>query len=739
MDFNKEIGNIIEDNMMEYSQYIIKNRSLPCIYSGLKPIHSKILWTMYEDNISKFTKSETVAGRVMAYSPHGSCYETIVNMVQKDRNLYPLIEGQGNFGSFCSNELMYASSRYTECKLSDLALDCMRGIDKNMVEMIDNYDNSKKMPQYIPVRFPQVLTMSHSGIAVGMASNTPSFNLEDVCNLTMDIILGKTPNPICPDFATGGYLVDNKNSILDINTKGIGSIELRAKYKKEGNTIIIYEIPYNSKVFVETIIDKIIDLIKCGKIKEITNVLNQGGYKGLSIEIECKKGVDLDKLMTKLYALTPLSSKFSCNMNVLVNKSPKVLGVFDIIKEWIVFRRECVRRGVRHDLGAKSSKLHFLKGLEKVILDIDKCISVIRNSEENEILTTLMSVFKIDENQAKEIATMQLRNINKKYILKQIKNIDDLKNEVRNLEYTLSNEELINNLIISDLQEIKSKYSKPRQTEILYESEIATTITKQDLIEDYNCRILYTSEGYIKKHLKQSENHKLKEEDFILGDITSTNKSTLLIFTNKANRYRLPVHELETVTPSSYGIYIKNIIDLEEDEQIIKIVSIEKEIGNMCFVFDNGKIAKIGIKSYMSANKKLQNCYNTESNLIAIEYIENDVDVLMVSSEGKALIVNTDRFAAKGSRNSQGNVAIKLDDNLTCIGATISITQDNNFKITTAKGKKIMFMLSDVAPTNKPNEERTLFTYLQGRNGNTGNFVVNTRVSSDSVTEYKTI
>ena len=719
MEINKAIHEIIEDNMMGFSQYVIKNRSLPNVYDGLKPIHQKILWTMYEDNITKFTKSETVAGRVMAYSPHGSCYETIVNMVQKDRHCYPLIEGQGNFGSYCSNELHFASSRYSECKLSELALDSLKGIDYNMVDMILNYDSTKKMPKFIPVRFPQVLTMSHNGIAVGMASNTPSFNLKEVCEATIDIIRGNEPKLLYPDFATGGYIVDDKSAIASINNKGVGTVELRAKYRKEGNTIVVYEIPYGSKVFVETIIDKIIELVKLNKIKEITNVLNQGGYKGLAIEIECKKGTDLDMLMNKLYALTPLASKFSCNMNVLVDKNPRVLGVYSMINEWLKFRRECVKRGVEFKLGNKSEKLHILEGLEKVILDIDRCIAIIRNSEEDMIIQSLMNGFNIDEVQAKDVASMKLRNINKKYILKQIKEIEDLRAEVNNLKVILETPTMVDDIIVVELQDVIKKFSQDRRTIIIDKSEVKD-VAKNELVEDYNCNITISNDGWIKKCLKASDSHKLKDGDFVIDSIKSNNRDTLYLITNKANRYKLSCDSLEKKLPSTLGQFIPSLVQLEGDEKVIKAISVSKPVGYVVCVYENGKIAKIDIKSYMSNNTKLVNCFNTDGKLIAIDYIEKDCDVLFIAEDSKALIVDTSTINSKGSKSSQGNIGIKLNDGNKCIYSYINVPKDFKFAVET-KTREIDFMLDDIAPTSKGDEDRTIYTYLKGRTGNKGN------------------
>lgn len=734
MYIDKSIDRVIEDNMMTFAQYVIKNRALPDLYSGVKPIHLKILWSMYENKTFNLTKSATVTGRVMAYSPHGDCYETIVNMIQKDRHAYNLILGQGNFGLFDSNDLQYASSRYTECKLSPLALDCLEGINKNMVEMIPNYDNTRTMPKYLPVKFPLVLCMANNGMAVGMANDMPSFNLIDVCNATISELTGKNFDNLIPDFANGGYIIKDDKEINNINNIGNGKIKLRAKYTVQDNVISITEIPYHKKVFVETIVDRIIELIKNNKLKEVTGVLDQTGLNGLNIEITVKKGTNINTLMEKLYKLTPLETTFSCNMNLLLNKTPKVLGVKDIIKEWCIFRKQCVKNGLEYDINKLTSELHLLHGLKNILLDIDEAVNIIRFSDN--VNCELENKFELDDKQSEYIVNIKLKNINKNYIEKQLDKIKEMDTELESLINKNNNNGIIE-IIINDLEGIKRKFGKERITEVIYEEDIKG-IKQSDLIEDYNCRIVYT-QNYIKKHLKQSDNHKIKDDEFIIDDITTTNKSVLLVFTDKGNRYKIQVNDLNTYQPSAYGDYIYNIIDMDKDEHIINISSVTNEIGYIYCVYSNGSISKVPIKSFMSNNRKLQNCYNTNFKLLSIYYSEKDIDILLVSDEGKALIINTKDINEKSSRNVQGVVGIKLSNDLKCIGTVIDVKPDSKFRLVTQLGKEKEFMLDDIAPTNKPNEERSIFTYISGKRGNSGNFLINTRNNNYKIKELKSI
>ena len=734
MYINKQIEGIIEDNSMGYSQYVIKNRALPDLYSGMKPIHLKILWSMYENKTFNFTKSANVSGKVMVYSPHGDCYGTIVNMVQKDRHKYNLIEGQGNWGSHCSTDMQPASSRYTECKLSPLGISCIEGVFKNMVEMIDNYDNTHKIPKYLPTKFPLILCMASSGIAVGMANNSPSFNLEDVCNSTILHLQGKNIPLLIPDFANGGYLIYDEKTIEEINNHGKGRIKLRAKYKIENNTIIVNEIPYG--VTVEAIIDKIINEHKKGKLKEITNVLNQTGIDGLCIEITYKKGTDVDKLMAKLYATTPLESYFNVNMNILLEGNPKVLGVKNIIEEWVKFRKQCVYNGVKFDIDKLEKELHLLRGLKKILLDIDKAVSIIRHSENIE--NDLIKCFKIDKEQVNHIINMKLKNINKDYIIKQISDIDKMEYELKELNEIINNPVNMNNIIISQLKETIKKYSQPRRTQIIHESKIPK-IEEEDFIEDYNCKILYTKQNYIKKLLRTSDEQKLRDGDEVIEEIQSTNKSTLLLFTNKANRYKIPCYELETHKPSTLGEYIPNIIDLEEGEEIIKVISLEDESnanGYIVYAYENGRVAKIDIQSFISANRKLQNCYSTKSKLMNITYIEKDIDLFLLSKEGKALILNTSCFNSKKSKDSQGDISINLKSKLEDNELIYCILEPNNetrFNIHTTKGKTIKYCLGNIADTGNKEEARTWYEYLLSNNRNKGNYIYNCRIKKDFI------
>lgn len=662
MYINKKIEDIIQDNSMSFSQYVIKHRALPDLYSGMKPIHLKILWSMFENKTFNFTKSANVSGKVMVYSPHGDCYETIVNMVQKDRHIYNLIEGQGNWGSSCSTELQFAASRYTETKLSLLGIDCMQGISKNMVEMINNYDNTQKMPKYLPTRLPLILCMASNGIAVGMANNSPSFNLEEVCNATISFIKGEEIPMLIPDFATGGYIIKEDSIIENINLNGIGSLKLRAKYEIEDNTILIKEIPYGTKISVESIIDKIIERCKNGELKEITNVLNLTGINGLCIEITCKKGVDMNKLMEKLYKLTPLESNFSANMNVLVEGSPMVLGVHDTIKKWVSFRQQCVRNGLQYDINKLRKELHLLHGLEKVLLDIDKAIDIIRHSDN--VKEEMILYFNIDDIQVENIINMKLKNINKDYIIKQISDIKEMDNQLDKLKSVINSKEKINSIIIDDLKDVIKKFKQPRRTEILYEHEIDEISTDQ-LIEDYNTRLILTHENYLKKipatSMRGSANIKLKEGDTIITELDSTNKSDILLFSNKQVCYKLYAWQLEDTKPSNLGIYLPQELQLDNDEKIIQIVSTTDYQGYLVFAFTNGKISKIDLSSYSTKTQrsKLLNAYANESELINMFYIKEDIDILCKSSINKVLITNTSLINPKSSKNSQGNMILK--------------------------------------------------------------------------------
>ncbi|HID0877432.1 TPA: DNA gyrase subunit A [Clostridium botulinum] len=730
MIVNKDISTIIEDNSMDFAQYVIKNRALPDLYSGMKPIHMKILWSMYENKTFNFTKSANVSGKVMVYSPHGDCYETIVNMVQNDRHIYNLIEGQGNWGSFCSSDMQFAASRYTECKLSKLGKDCMQGIDKNMVEMINNYDGTQKMPKFIPTRFPLILCMASNGMAVGMANNSPSFNLEEVCNATISYLKNEPIPIVYPDFATGGYILKNDIKIQKINKTGCGDITLRAKYEIKDNTILITEIPYDTKVTVESIIDKIINLCKEGKLKEINNVLNLTGINGLCIEIDCKKNTNMKKLINKLFLLTQLENKFNANMNVLVDKTPKVIGVQDTIKEWCKFRQQCVINGINYEIETLIKELHILKGLKSILLDIDKAINIIRFSEDAN--KELQKDFNIDKIQSDYILNIKLININKNYIIKQLKDISQKENKLHYLQDIVNNKDKINNVIIKDLEDVKKQFAQPRRTQIIEDNLI--NITTEDLIEDNTVTLVLTKDGYLKKNLKYSESQKLKEQDEIIQMFQTTNKTDILLFTNKGNVLLRKTYELDEYQPSSYGTFIPNWLGehLQENEKIIHIAATKDYSGQVVTIFENGNIGSTDLKKYKTkTNRQVpMDAYNTESKLIDIKVVTEDVDIFLLTDEGKALIVNTKKSGIRPtkSRDTKGVVGIRLKGDNKVIGAIIDCKEDN-FTIYTEKGKEIDYMLDDVAN----NTEKSWKDYLTMKRGNKGNFIYNTRQKKDKI------
>ncbi len=711
-----ELYDLIKRNCMWYSEYVITDRAIPYLADGLKNIHRRILWSMYIDGLTynkNRTKSVNAAGSVLRFSPHGdaSVYQACVRLANDSTN-YPLIDGKGSFGSKTSKKIAPGASRYTEMRLSKIAQEYLKDINKNAVNMVDNYDNTRLEPELLPVTFPTVLCQPNTGIAVGIASNICPFPLEDVINNTIATIKGEKTKVMIPDFTTGGYVLNDEDALKQIHDSGTGNIKLRCKYHVEGNAIIIDEIPYTTTR--EAIIDKIIELAKEEKIKEITDINDDTGSEGLAITIYVKKNTNIESLMKRLYKMTPLEDSFSCNFTLIHKGFPVVLGVKDILKEWVEFRQETIRNIINFDITKKEKAYHLLKGLERILLDVDRTIDIIKKSNDEDVIERLKSNFNIDELQAENVANMKLRSINKENILKQLKDIINLDKEIQDLKYKINSEEEINNIIISELERVRDTYKQPRKTEII-ENE---RISKDILIEDYNCRIHYT-ENYIKKHLKYSDNHKVKEGEVILGDIESNNKDVLIIITNKANRYRISVNDLDIVTPSSFGQYIHNIIDLEEGEKIIKIISIPSDGGYILSVFENGKIAKVDVKSFLSTNKKLVNCYNQESKLLDIAYIHQNTKIFLLSSNGKGLIVDTQDLNSKVSRSTQGVTGIKLKDGNICVGCKIGISKDDSFNLYTNNNREIYIHMDNVSS----NENKNIFDYVSGRAANQGNHI----------------
>lgn len=666
----QKITYTLESNYMPYAMSVIVSRAIPEI-DGFKPSHRKLLYTMYKMGLLKGnkTKSANVVGQTMKLNPHGdmAIYETLVRLTRGHAALlHPFIDSKGNFGKQYSRDMAFAAPRYTEVKLDEICTELFKDIDKNTVDFIDNYDGTLKEPTLLPATFPSILVNSNQGIAVGMASNMCSFNLNEVCETTIaylrneNIDIGKTL--IAPDLASGGQLIYNEKEMKRIYKTGRGTFKLRAKYRfdKQNNCVEIYEIPYTTTC--EAIIDKIIELVKAGKVKDITDVRDETDLNGLKITLDLKRNADPDKLMNILFKLTPLQDSFSCNFNLLINGKPQVLGIKGILREWTAFRINCIRRQITFDIEKKSEKLHLLKGLKKILLDIDKAIKIIRHTEQDaEVIPNLMKGFGIDEPQAEFIAEIRLRNLNKEYILKRTNEIDNLEKEIADLKATLEDERKIKNIIIKQLKEIAKKYGQNRRTEIIHEEHIEE-ITHEHLIEDYNLKIFFTGQNYLKKipltSLRGNSDQKLKDDDVVTQEIETTNKSDLLLFSNKHTVYKLKIHEINDCKASNLGEYLPNLLELDEDEEIIYIVATDHYQGNMLFAFDNGKIAKIDLSSYATKTnrKKLANAYCDKAKLVFIIYLEpeQDVDLVAFSSINKVLIFNTSNINAKTTRDSQG-------------------------------------------------------------------------------------
>lgn len=669
----QKIIETLEKNYMPYAMSVIVSRAIPEI-DGFKPSHRKLLYTMYKMGLltGGRTKSANIVGQTMKLNPHGDgpIYETMVRLTKSNGALlHPYIDSKGNFGKQYSKDMKYAAPRYTEAKLDKICEELFRDLDKNTVEFVDNYDGTMKEPTLLPTTFPNILVNPNQGIAVGMASNICSFNLKEVCEATIEYIqdeevdIGKYLK--APDFSTGGQLIYNEKEMAEIYKTGKGSFKLRASYKydRENSCIEIYEIPYTTTT--EAIIDAIIDLVKGGKIKDITDVRDETDLEGLKITIDIRKNADPDALMNKLYKLTPLQDSFSCNFNILINGRPKVMGVKAILREWTDFRINCIKRQLLFDIDKKSEKLHLLYGLRKILLDIDKAIRIIRETElESEVVPNLMKGFGIDQVQAEYIAEIKLRNLNREYILNRVDEVGSLEKEINELKETYSDEGKIKKIIIKQLKEVAKKYEQPRRTQIVYDDEIEE-ITPDLLIEDYNLKLFLTEQNYLKKialtSLRANPEHKLKDDDRIIQEVETHNKADLLLFSSKQTVYKLKIYEINDCKASSLGEYLPNLLEMDEDEKILYMVATDDYKGYLLFSFENGKVAKIDLASYATKTnrKKLANAYSDLSPLVNIMHIIEDMDLVAFSSINKALVFNTSAINSKTTRNSQGVQVLK--------------------------------------------------------------------------------
>ncbi|HEX3043638.1 MAG TPA: DNA topoisomerase (ATP-hydrolyzing) subunit A [Bacillota bacterium] len=664
----QKIVDTLEQNYMPYAMSVIVSRAIPEI-DGFKPSHRKLLFTMYKMGLltGNRTKSANIVGQTMKLNPHGdmAIYETMVRLTRGyDALLLPFIDSKGNFGKQYSRDMRFAAPRYTEAKLDKVCEELFRDLEKNTVDFIDNYDNTMKEPTLLPTTFPNILVNANQGIAVGMASNFCSFNLQEVCETTIQYITD--PNMIltkslkAPDLASGGQLIYNENELAEIYRTGRGGFKLRAKYRydRANSCIEIYEIPYTTTS--EAIIDDIIELVKSGKIKDINDVRDETDLNGLKITLDIKKSAEPDGLMNKLFKLTPLQESFNCNFNVLIHGRPKVLGVKGILDEWVIFRIDCIKRQTSYEIEKMAEKLHLLLGLEKILLDIDKAIKIIRETEsENLVIPNLMQGFAIDQPQAEFIAEIKLRNLNREYILNRISEIKNLQQEIANLKDLHGSDAKIKQLIIKQLREIIKKFGKPRRTELIHEEHIEE-ITQEHLIEDYNLKLFLTEHNYLKKvpltSLRANPEQKLKDDDRIMAEVETHNKADLLLFSNKQTVYKMKIYEINDCKSSQLGEYLANLLELEPEERIRYMIATDDYRGYLLFGFDNGKMAKIDLSSYATKTnrKKLANAYSDLAPLVFFTYMENDLELVAFSSIGKVLIFNTSNINPKTTRDSQG-------------------------------------------------------------------------------------
>ncbi len=668
------ITETLETNYMPYAMSVIVSRAIPEI-DGFKPSHRKLLYTMFKMGLltGARSKSANIVGQTMRLNPHGDAaiYETMVRLsAGYEALLTPFVDSKGNFGKVYSRDMSYAASRYTEAKLSSICAEIFRDIDKDTVDFADNYDGSMKEPALLPTAFPNVLVSANSGIAVGMASQICGFNLNEVCETTINYLR----DPECdifatlpaPDFPTGGEIIYDRRDMETVYNTGRGGIKVRAKWRflPKENIIEIYEIPYTTTS--EAVIDKVAELIKTGKIREINDMRDETDLSGLRLAIDLKRGTDPDKLMQKLFRMTTLQDTFPCNFNILVAGNPRVMGIREILDEWTAWRAESVRRRVFFDLTKKQEKLHLLKGLESILLDIDRAIEVIRNTElEADVVPNLMMDFGIDQLQAEYVAEIKLRNINREYILKRTSETEELEKAIEELESILNNRRKIKNIIISELTAINKKYVTPRKTAIVYADEIEE-YTPEEQVEDYPVTLFLSREGYFKKisaqSLRMSGEQKYKEGDGLSLSFESSNRREILFLTDKQQIYKAKVADFEDGKASVLGIYLPTRLQMDEGEGVITMIDPDNYSKNLLLIFENGKAARIELSAYETKTnrRKLVNAYSVVSPVKAVMVINEETDVVCFSSDGRAVIFNTAQLQPKSSRTTQGVAVMSL-------------------------------------------------------------------------------
>ena len=677
------ITQTLETNYMPYAMSVIVSRAIPEI-DGFKPSHRKLLYTMFKMGLLSGgrTKSANIVGQTMKLNPHGDAaiYETMVRLSTGYQALLtPFVDSKGNFGKVYSRDMSYAASRYTEAKLAAICAEIFRDIDKDTVDFMDNYDGSMKEPSLLPTAFPNVLVSANMGIAVGMASQICGFNLTEVCQTTIEYLKDPEHDLLstlpAPDFPTGGEIIYDRSAMEDIYRTGRGSFKVRSRwrYLPKENIIEIYEIPYTATS--EAIIDKVAELIKSGKVKEINDMRDETDLSGLKLAIDLKRGADPDKLMQKLFKLTPLQEAFPCNFNILVAGNPKVMGVGEILEEWTAWRMDCIRRRVFFDLAKKKDKLHLLKGLQRILLDIDKAIAIIRETElEEDVVPNLMMGFGIDQVQAEYVAEIKLRNINREYILKRTQETGELEGEIEELEETLNNRRRIKNIIIDELRQIIKKFPSPRRTGIVYADEIEE-LEEEEQVEDYSVTLFLSREGYFKKitpqSLRMSSEQKFKEGDGLNLSFEASNRGELLFLTDRQQIYKAKVADFEDVKASVLGVYLPTRLQLDEGENIISMIDPGDYSKNLLLIFENGKAARIDMAAYETKTnrRKLVNAYSDKSPVKAVMVLREEMDVACYSSDDRVLVFNTSQLQVKTSRSTQGVAVMTLKAKKTLVRA----------------------------------------------------------------------
>ena len=692
------ITDTLRENYMPYAMSVIMSRAIPEI-DGFKPSHRKVLYTMYTMGLLKggLVKSARIAGETMKLNPHGDAanYDTMVRLSRgNEALLHPFVESKGNFGKAYSSDMECAASRYTEAKLAPIAAELFADIDKDAVDFVDNFDATTKEPLLFPVTFPTIL-VNNLGIAVGMASNICSFNLEEVCETTIALLKDPDHDILstlkAPDFPGGGQLIYRREDLEKIYDTGRGSIKVRSvyTYDKSNNCIDVTQIPYTTSI--EAIIAKVTELVKAGKIREINDIRNETDLQGLKITIDLKRGTDPDKLMNKLFASTPLEDSFGCNFNVLIGGVPMVMGVRGLLDEWIAFRMECVRRRTYFDLSKARDKLHLLKGLEKILLDIDKAIAIVRETdEEAEVVPNLMIGFGIDQIQAEYVAEIKLRHLNREYILKRLADVSELENVVADLEDTLKSKARIRRIIIDELQAVAKKYGQPRRTQIIYATDIVEAEEEQREVADYPCVLFFTREGYFKKitpqSLRMSGEHKLKEGDEIVQTVETTNNHELLFFSDQCSVYKSHADDFKDTKTSVMGDYIPSKLGFAEGESARYMAVLSDYSGYMLFFYENGKVAKVEMSTYATKTnrRKLVGAYSDKAPLVAMFYVSADTEFVLTSTSGRRLLVHSGAIAPKSSRTTIGVQAMTLKGKHTLKSVTLyvpgSLTKESRYR-----------------------------------------------------------